>query len=47
MPQHCCAPQLQEVSSLGLSVNGLATMYVAGLILALAMLGQHIKGLSK
>ena len=46
MPQHCCVPAAQEVTSLGLGVNGVATLYVAGLLAFLAMLGYKL-GLSR
>ena len=46
MPQHCCVPAAQEVTSLGLGVNGVATLYVAGLLAFLAML-VHRLGVSR
>ena len=46
MPMHCCTPAevTQEVNALGLGINGLATMYVAGLLAFLAMLASVVKG---
>ena len=42
MPQHCCVPAAQEVTSLGLGVNGIVTLYVAGLLAFLAMLSVKL-----
>ena len=46
MPMHCCGPAAQEVTSLGLGVDGTATIYVAALLAFLAML-VHRLGVSR
>ena len=42
MPMHCCGPAAQEVTSLGLGVDGTLTIYAAALLAFLAMVARRL-----